>query len=130
MSTSWTIAGEYIEACYCDFLCPCITVNSTGPAVHDFCKVGVTFRIDDGRFGPTDHAGVCFAVVAESKAVMAEGGLETRSERRYPRQRRAGSGRRGDRERTGGRSAGRVRAADWRVFGQCARAYRLLRGWP
>lgn len=74
MSTPWSITGEYIEACSCDYLCPCITVNSTGPATHDFCKVGMTFRIDDGRFGPTDLAGVRFAVVAESKAVMADGG--------------------------------------------------------
>jgi len=33
----------------------------------------MTYRIDAGRFGATDLGGVTFSIVAESKAVMAEG---------------------------------------------------------
>lgn len=74
MSTSWSVEGEYMEACSCDFLCPCITQNSTTPASHDFCKVAMTYDVRSGRFGAVDLAGVCFAVVAQSKAIMSEGG--------------------------------------------------------
>jgi hypothetical protein len=73
MSEAWSIAGEYMEACSCAFLCPCITRNATTPATEDFCKFAMTYRIDSGRFGATDLAGVTFAVVAQSKAVMSEG---------------------------------------------------------
>jgi hypothetical protein len=74
MSTPWSISGEYLEACSCAFLCPCIPSNASAPATEDFCKFAMTYRIDAGRFGTTDLAGVAFAIVAESKRIMAEGG--------------------------------------------------------
>lgn len=73
MATNWTASGEYMEACSCDFLCPCIPKNSTTPATHDFCKVALAFEISDGRFGDTDLAGVKFVMVAQSKAIMSHG---------------------------------------------------------
>ena len=73
MSTPWQVAGEYLEACSCDFLCPCITQNSTTPATHDFCKVAMTYAVTTGHFGETPLAGVVFAVVAQSKAIMSQG---------------------------------------------------------
>jgi len=73
MPTSWSISGEYMEACSCDFLCPCITQNSTTPATHEFCKVAMTFEIADGHYGDTTLNGVRFAVIAQSKAVMSAG---------------------------------------------------------
>jgi len=74
MSTAWSIKGEYVEACSCAFLCPCITKNATTPATEDFCKFAMTYRIDSGRFGAVDLGGVSFAVIAQSKAIMSEGG--------------------------------------------------------
>lgn len=74
MTTAWTIQGEYLEACSCRYLCPCITSNATAPASEEFCKFAMTYRIDAGRYGAVDLAGVTFAVVAQSKAVMAAGG--------------------------------------------------------
>src|SRR5512143_3702168 len=74
MSTAWTIEGEYLEACSCRYLCPCVTSNATARASEDFCKFAMTYRIDRGSYGGLDLAGVKFAVVAQSKAVMAEGG--------------------------------------------------------
>jgi len=73
MSTAWHVTGEYMEACSCDFLCPCLPKNATTPATHDFCKVAMAFEIDSGQFGDTDLAGVRFVMVAQSKAVMTEG---------------------------------------------------------
>lgn len=74
MSNAWSISGEYLEACSCAYLCPCATSNATAPATEDFCKFAMTYRIDTGRFGATELGGVTFAVVAQSKAIMAEGG--------------------------------------------------------
>jgi hypothetical protein len=62
-----------MEACSCDFLCPCIPKNSTTPATHDFCKVALAFEIRDGKFGATSMAGVRFVMVAQSKAIMSHG---------------------------------------------------------
>ena len=73
MSQSWKIDGEYIEACSCDFLCPCITQNSTTPATHEFCKVAMSFAVQRGHFGDTTLDGVVFAVIAQSPAIMSQG---------------------------------------------------------
>jgi len=29
MANTWSIQGQYMETCNCDFLCPCITSNLT-----------------------------------------------------------------------------------------------------
>lgn len=73
MATNWTASGEYMEACSCDFLCPCIPKNSTTPATHDYCKVALAFEISEGKFGDTDISGVKFVMVAQSKAIMSHG---------------------------------------------------------
>ena len=70
----WTIKGQYMEACSCDFLCPCIPRNATTPATHDFCKVAITFAIESGHFGDVTLDGVRFVFLAQSKAIMSEGG--------------------------------------------------------
>ncbi len=74
MSTAWSIQGEYLEACSCRYVCPCITSNAAGHASEEFCRFAMTYRIDGGSYGSLDLGGVTFAVVAESKAVMAAGG--------------------------------------------------------
>ncbi|TDJ69072.1 MAG: DUF1326 domain-containing protein [Proteobacteria bacterium] len=73
MATSWSVSGEYMEACSCDFLCPCIPKNMTTPATLDFCKVALAFDIRAGSFGATQMAGVRFVMVAQSKAIMSQG---------------------------------------------------------
>lgn len=74
MATDWAIRGEYMEACSCDFLCPCIPKNSTTPATHDFCKVALAFQIESGRYGSVSLDGVRYVLFAQSKAIMSEGG--------------------------------------------------------
>ncbi|MEX2482381.1 MAG: DUF1326 domain-containing protein [Gammaproteobacteria bacterium] len=73
MATQWSASGEYMEACSCDFLCPCIPKNSTTPATHDFCKVALAFDTREGHFGEVSLAGVRWVFFAQSKAIMAEG---------------------------------------------------------
>jgi hypothetical protein len=69
----WTMRGEYMESCNCDYLCPCIYTNPQGPATHDHCIAVMAFRVDEGSFGATDLAGRKFALVIRSGRVMAEG---------------------------------------------------------
>lgn len=72
--TRWAMSGQYMEACSCDFLCPCIPRNATTPATHDFCKVALTFAIESGHYGATALDGVRFVFFAQSKAIMTHGG--------------------------------------------------------
>ena len=74
MSTAWSIRGEFAEACSCAYLCPCITSNASAPATEDHCTFAMTYRIDTGRFGATDLAGVTFTLIGRSQSVMAAGG--------------------------------------------------------
>ena len=73
MNTQWAVKGEYMEACSCDFLCPCIIKNMALPATHDFCKVALTFEISSGHFGDVALDGVRFTMFAQSEAVMSTG---------------------------------------------------------
>ena len=70
---SWEIAGEYMESCNCDYLCPCIFTNPQAPATHDHCTALMVYRIDRGRKGDVTLDGLKFALVIRSKRVMADG---------------------------------------------------------
>jgi len=69
----WSLRGEYMESCNCDYLCPCVYTNPQGPATYDNCTAVLVFRIDEGRSGATDLAGLKFALVIRSGKVMADG---------------------------------------------------------
>ncbi|WP_421996466.1 DUF1326 domain-containing protein [Reyranella sp.] len=70
---SWEIAGEYMESCNCDYLCPCIFTNPQAPATHDHCTALMVYRIDRGRRGDVVLDGLKFALVIRSRRVMADG---------------------------------------------------------
>lgn len=70
----WTMRGEYMESCNCDYLCPCIYTNPQGPVTYDHCIAGLVFRIDAGSYGDTKLDGLKFALVIRSGKVMADGG--------------------------------------------------------
>src|SRR5260370_20380529 len=69
----WTMRGEYMESCNCDYLCPCIYTNPQGPATHDHCIAAMVFRIDQGSSGEIKLDGLKFALVIRSGRVMADG---------------------------------------------------------
>jgi hypothetical protein len=69
----WSLRGEYMESCNCDYLCPCIYTNPQGAATHDHCTAVMVFRIDKGHFGDTELDGLKFALVIRSGPVMADG---------------------------------------------------------
>jgi hypothetical protein len=65
----WTMRGEYMESCNCDYLCPCIYTNPQG----DNCFAAMVFRIDEGACGGIKLDGLKFALVIRSGKVMADG---------------------------------------------------------
>jgi hypothetical protein len=69
----WTMLGEYMESCNCDYLCPCVYTNPQGPVTHDHCTAALVFRIDAGSYGDTKLDGLSFALVIRSGKVMADG---------------------------------------------------------
>jgi hypothetical protein len=69
----WTIKGQYMESCNCDYLCPCIFTNPQGPATRDHCTALLVFRIDEGEADGVDLAGSKFALVFKTGRVMAAG---------------------------------------------------------
>jgi hypothetical protein len=69
----WTMRGEYMESCNCDYLCPCIYTNPQGAASHDHCVALMAFRIDEGDSGGVPLGGLKFALVIRSGKVMADG---------------------------------------------------------
>jgi hypothetical protein len=70
---TWTMHGEYMESCNCDYLCPCIYTNPQGPVTHDHCTAALVFRIDAGGYGDAKLDGLKFALVIRSAKVMADG---------------------------------------------------------
>jgi len=71
--TQWSIRGEYMESCNCDYVCPCVYTNPQGPVTHDHCTAVLVFRIDQGDFSGLPLDGCKFAFVLRSGKVMADG---------------------------------------------------------
>ena len=69
----WTMRGEYMESCNCDYLCSCIYTNPQAPVTYDHCTAGLVFRIDAGNYGDIALDGLKFALVIRSGKVMADG---------------------------------------------------------
>jgi hypothetical protein len=61
----WRIAGTYLEACNCDPICPCRTVDgrSGGRSTHGECLGALSWRVESGHAGDVDLAGT-LAVLA------------------------------------------------------------------
>jgi len=70
---NWSLRGEYMESCNCDYLCPCIYTNPQGPVTYDHCTAALVFRIDAGSYDNTKLDGLKFALVIRSGKVMADG---------------------------------------------------------
>jgi hypothetical protein len=69
----WTMRGEYMESCNCDYLCPCIYTNPQAPVTYDHCTAALVFRIDEGSCGDAKLDGLKFALIIRSGKVMADG---------------------------------------------------------
>jgi hypothetical protein len=71
---TWRIEGTYFENCNCDMVCPCSTSGLTAPADQERCRVALAFHISAGDVDGVDVGGLNIAVVADTPALMSEGG--------------------------------------------------------
>ncbi|NKX49956.1 DUF1326 domain-containing protein [Arthrobacter deserti] len=71
---SWHIEGTYFENCNCDMICPCTTSGLTAPADNGRCMVVLAFHVDSGDVDGVDVGGLTVCIVADSPALMGEGG--------------------------------------------------------
>jgi hypothetical protein len=69
----WSMRGQYMESCNCDYLCPCIYTNPQAPVTYDHCTAALVFRIDQGSCGDIGLDGMKFALFIRSGKVMADG---------------------------------------------------------
>ena len=69
----WTMRGQYMESCNCDYLCPCIYTNPQAAVTYDHCIAALVFRIEAGDYGETRLDGLKFALVIRSGKVIADG---------------------------------------------------------
>jgi hypothetical protein len=56
---SFRIAGMYLEACNCDAICPCRTIDGStgGRSTHGVCYGALTWQVAEGRAREVDLAG-------------------------------------------------------------------------
>jgi hypothetical protein len=57
--TEWHVAGSYFEACNCEAICPCRSVQGKpgGPSTYGVCYGAVSWRVQHGHAGPVDLSG-------------------------------------------------------------------------
>jgi len=70
----WHIEGIYFENCNCDMACPCTTSGLTAPADQERCNVALAFHVETGEVNGVDVGGLTVCVVADTPALMSEGG--------------------------------------------------------
>jgi hypothetical protein len=78
LAERWHIAGEYLENCNCEVLCPCLLGprSATGALAHPtegHCDVPVVFQIRTGNYGSVDLAGTHAAFAVYTPGPMGEG---------------------------------------------------------
>jgi hypothetical protein len=53
---SCNLKGSYVEACFCELMCPCNLSFDHG-ATYDFCRVTLVFGIREGEIEAPTSAG-------------------------------------------------------------------------
>jgi hypothetical protein len=61
---SFRIAGEYLEVCNCDAICPCRRIDGVtgGRSTHGICTGVLSWLIEEGNAAGTDLAGLTVAL--------------------------------------------------------------------
>jgi hypothetical protein len=67
---AWTLKGEVVIACNCDYGCPC---NFNGYPSTGKCEGGWTWHVEEGAYDGVDLAGLNFSVYANWPGAIHEG---------------------------------------------------------
>lgn len=87
--TKWIIEADYLQACNCDYGCPC---EFSAPPTRGFCEGMGAWRINRGSFGDVILDGLGFAFAARWPKAIHEGNGTVQlffDERANPQQRDA-----------------------------------------
>ena len=74
-ATPWNISATWVEACNCDYGCPC---NFNGFPTRGNCEGVVGFRVHSGRHGETSLDGVTVLVAAYWPKAIHDGNGKAR----------------------------------------------------
>ena len=57
--STWRLSGTYLEACNCDPICPCRTIDGArgGRSTYGECLGALSWQIEDGAVGEVDLSG-------------------------------------------------------------------------
>jgi hypothetical protein len=69
--TKWSIEADYLQACNCDYGCPC---EFSAPPTTGFCEGLGAWRINQGNHGDTRLDGLGLAFAAHWPKAIHEGG--------------------------------------------------------
>ncbi|HAA95513.1 MAG TPA: hypothetical protein DCE26_07465 [Dehalococcoidia bacterium] len=61
MAENWSAEGDLFEGCNCNLLCPC-HVSFRQPTNHGFCDAVWAVKLQTGRYGDVDLAGLGVAI--------------------------------------------------------------------
>jgi len=67
---SFSVKGDYFEACSCDVSCPCIWL---GPATHDACDVLLAWHVTEGQKDGVDLSGLNAVLAVHTAKQMTDG---------------------------------------------------------
>jgi hypothetical protein len=96
--TEWHVRGDYLEACNCAVLCPCLLGPRSGEAwalarpTEGYCDVPMVFQIHAGRHGAVRLDGTSVGLSIHTPGPMGEGNWTFAlylDERASPQQREA-----------------------------------------
>jgi hypothetical protein len=68
--SDWKMAVNYVEACNCDFGCPC---NFSGTPTYGFCRALVFLKITKGNYGDVPLDGLAIVYVGSWPKAIHEG---------------------------------------------------------
>jgi hypothetical protein len=71
VQTKWWFEADYIQACNCDYGCPC---EFQAPPSMGFCEGTGAWQIREGKFGDVDLKGLGLAFMAKWPKAIHEGG--------------------------------------------------------
>ncbi|MCI4348237.1 MAG: DUF1326 domain-containing protein, partial [Thermoplasmata archaeon] len=69
MADTWSMKGEYFEACNCDIACPCVFLSDP---TNDVCTVLLGYHVDKGTSGKHALDGLNFAIAAFCRGNMVK----------------------------------------------------------
>lgn len=72
MAIDWTLKGQLLGACNCDWGCPC---SFDAPPTKGFCEGVYLWHITRGRFGKTRLDELSFALAAHAPGAVHQGNL-------------------------------------------------------